>query len=68
MLDGLLPICATCKKTRDDEGYWSQIEGYVQKHSKAKLSHGMCLECSDKLYGQEDWYQKIKNDRKKYQE
>jgi len=59
-LQGILPICANCKKIRDDKGYWSQIEGYIQNHSQAKFSHGMCPECSDKLYGKEDWYIEMK--------
>jgi hypothetical protein len=59
-LSGLLPICAHCKKIRDDKGYWNQIEGYIQKYSEASFSHGMCPECSDKLYGEEDWYIEMK--------
>jgi hypothetical protein len=49
-LRGILPICASCKKIRDDEGYWNQIEGYIQKHSDAQFSHGVCPECVKKLY------------------
>jgi len=63
-LSGLLPICASCKKIRDDKGYWNQIEGYIQKHSAAKFSHSMCPECSDELYGKEDWYIEMKNEKK----
>ena len=48
-LRGLLPICATCKKIRDDEGYWNQLESYVQAHSAAKFTHGICPECALKL-------------------
>ncbi len=59
-LSGLLPICASCKKVRDDKGYWGQIESYIQKHSEAEFSHGMCPECSDKLYGSQDWYIEMK--------
>jgi len=59
-LSGLLPICASCKKIRDDKGYWNQLEGYIQKHSEAKFSHSLCPECSDKIYGNEDWYLKLK--------
>ncbi len=59
-LRGFLPICATCKKIRDDKGYWNILESYIQKHSVAKFSHSMCPECSDKLYGKEDWYIKMK--------
>jgi PAS domain S-box-containing protein len=49
-LSGLLPICASCKRIRDDEGYWNQIETYIQKHSEAEFSHGICPECAKKLY------------------
>lgn len=63
-LSGLLPICASCKKIRDDKGYWNKIEGYIQKHSDAQFSHGMCPECSDEIYGKEDWYIEMKNERK----
>ena len=44
-LEGLLPICAKCKKIRDDRGYWQQIEYYIESRSEAKFSHGMCNEC-----------------------
>lgn len=50
-LRGLLPICASCKKIRDDKGYWNQIESYVGKHSEAKFSHSICPDCAKKLYG-----------------
>jgi predicted ester cyclase len=59
-LRGLIPICAKCKKIRDDQGYWNQIESYIQQHSEAQFSHGMCEECSDKLYGNEEWYIEMK--------
>jgi hypothetical protein len=49
-LSGLLPICASCKKIRDDRGYWSQIEEYIRKHSEADFSHGFCPVCIEKLY------------------
>jgi PAS domain S-box-containing protein len=49
-LSGLLPICASCKKIRDDKGYWNQIEAYIRDHSEAEFSHGICPECSEKLY------------------
>ncbi len=52
-LQGMLPICASCKKVRDDDGYWQQIELYVSDHSDAKFSHGICPECAIKLYGKE---------------
>ncbi|MBI9093214.1 MAG: PAS domain-containing protein [Desulfobacterium sp.] len=60
ILSGLVPICANCKKIRDDKGYWNQIEGYIQKYSELKFSHGMCPECSDEFYGKEKWYIKAK--------
>jgi PAS domain S-box-containing protein len=50
-LSGLLPICAHCKKIRDDQGYWNQIESYITNHSEAQFSHGMCPECGERLYG-----------------
>ncbi len=59
-LSGLVPICSSCKKIRDDNGYWNQIEAYVQKHSNAEFSHGICPDCSDRLYGDKDWYIKMK--------
>ena len=49
-LSGLLPICASCKKIRDDNGYWNQIETYIQTHSEAEFSHGICPDCVKKLY------------------
>jgi hypothetical protein len=50
LLSGLLPICSACKKIRDDRGYWSQVEHYVQDHSEAKFSHGLCPGCLKTLY------------------
>ncbi len=49
-LSGLLPICASCKKIRDDKGYWKQIETYITEHSEALFSHAICPECGKKLY------------------
>ncbi|MBU2430092.1 MAG: hypothetical protein KKH99_05320 [Proteobacteria bacterium] len=60
ILRGLIPICASCKKIRDDKGYWNQIEIYIEKHSDAHFSHGICKECQDKLYGDQDWYKRKK--------
>lgn len=59
-LKGLLPICSHCKRIRDDKGYWNQIEGYIQAHSNAKFSHGMCPECLEELYGKDGWYKEMK--------
>lgn len=49
-LSGFLPICASCKKIRDDDGYWNQIELYIRDHSEAQFSHSICPECRMKLY------------------
>jgi PAS domain S-box-containing protein len=49
-LSGMLPICASCKKIRDDQGYWQQVEEYIQKHSEAEFTHGICPDCVRKLY------------------
>jgi len=49
-LSGMLPICSSCKKVRDDKGYWNSIEAYIHKHSAAKLTHGICPDCRKKLY------------------
>ncbi len=50
ILSGFLPICSSCKKIRDDQGYWNQIEAYIRAHSEAEFSHGICPECTIKLY------------------
>ena len=49
-LSGLLPICASCKKIRDDKGYWNQIESYFKQRSDVDFSHGICPNCAIKLY------------------
>lgn len=49
-LSGLLPICASCKKIRDDHGYWNQLESYIGKHADVQFSHGICPDCAKKLY------------------
>ena len=48
-LQNILPICAKCKKIRDDEGFWNQVEGYIAKHSNIRFSHGLCPECAEDL-------------------
>jgi len=50
VLGGLIPICSSCKKIRDDKGYWDKLEAYIQTHSEAKFSHGICPDCAKKLY------------------
>jgi hypothetical protein len=49
-LSGLLPICANCKRIRDDTGYWQQVETYIHHRSDADFSHGICPDCMSKLY------------------
>jgi transcriptional regulator with GAF, ATPase, and Fis domain len=49
-LTGLLPMCASCKKIRDDQGYWQAVEVYIREHSDADFSHGLCPDCAKKLY------------------
>lgn len=49
-LRGLLPICASCKKIRDDSGYWHQVESYLQSHACVEFSHGICPDCMERLY------------------
>ncbi|MBN1899200.1 MAG: hypothetical protein JW827_10505 [Spirochaetes bacterium] len=50
ILKGLLPICSSCKKIRNDRGYWEQVEEYIGEHSEAEFTHGICPECKKKLY------------------
>jgi hypothetical protein len=50
LLSGFLPICSSCKKIRDDEGYWSEVERYIGEHSEAEFSHSICPDCMRKLY------------------
>jgi PAS domain S-box-containing protein len=49
-LQGIVPICSYCKKTRNDEGYWNSVESYISKHTGAELSHGVCPDCLPNLY------------------
>lgn len=50
VLKGIMPICVSCKKIRDDKGFWNQLESYIKKHSEADFSHGICPDCARKLY------------------
>lgn len=59
-LRGMIPICSRCKKIRDDEGFWQQIEQYIEMHSDVEFSHGLCPTCVSELYGNEDWFKKMK--------
>jgi K+-sensing histidine kinase KdpD len=49
-LSGILPICANCKKIRDDQGYWHDVDVYISRHTKVEFTHGICAECANKLY------------------
>ena len=49
-LRGIIPICSSCKKVRNDKGYWQQVESYIRDRSKAEFSHSICPECFEKLY------------------
>jgi len=59
-LSGLLPICSSCKKIRDDAGYWHQVEVYIHTHSEADFSHSICPDCTQKLYP--EFYQRYKKE------
>ncbi|MFC1884907.1 hypothetical protein ACFL2O_09055 [Thermodesulfobacteriota bacterium] len=54
VLSGLIPICSSCKKVRDDKGYWNKIESYLRNHSELEFTHGICPECAKKIYS--DFY------------
>ncbi len=57
-LKGIIPICAKCKKIRDNKGYWQQVESYIESKSEVEFSHSLCPECTEILYGNETWYKK----------
>lgn len=59
-LRGILPICAKCMKIRDDKGAWEKVEVYIAAHSEAEFSHSLCDQCTEELYGQQDWYLRAK--------
>nr|WP_246433874.1 cache domain-containing protein [Spirochaeta isovalerica] len=61
-LGGLIPICSSCKKIRDDSGYWNNLESYIESHSDASFSHGICPDCMEKIYGEKKWYKDKKED------
>jgi len=64
-LGGLIPICSSCKKIRDDKGYWNQLENYFEQHSTALFSHSLCPGCMDEIYGKDDWYMELKDKKDK---
>ncbi len=59
VLSGLVPICAKCKSIRDDSGYWHILETYMEKHSDASFSHGLCPNCLKEMYGNEPWFDEM---------
>ncbi|WP_300456936.1 hypothetical protein [Desulfobacula sp.] len=59
-LEGLLPICSHCKKIRDKHDHWHRIETYIRERSDAEFSHGICPDCLNKFYGDEDWFIEMK--------
>lgn len=61
-LRGIVPICSNCKKIRNDEGYWQQVEVYVRNHSEAEFTHGICPECAQALYPE---FSSTENDKNK---
>ncbi|MCP3927617.1 MAG: hypothetical protein GY705_00770 [Bacteroidetes bacterium] len=63
-LKGIIPICASCKKIRDDNGYWNQIEEYIRDHSEAKFTHCLCHACVEDLYGDQEWYEDYRRKNK----
>jgi hypothetical protein len=50
VLKGLIPICSKCKKVRNDDGFWEQVEDYIGQHSEADFSHSICPDCLKELY------------------
>jgi len=54
VLKGLIPVCAWCKKARNDKGYWDNLENYIREHSEADFTHGICPECLDKAFSEMD--------------
>lgn len=60
LLRGLIPICAKCKKIRDDKGFWEKVEDYLEKHAGARFTHGLCNDCMKELYGKENWFKEKK--------
>lgn len=63
LLQGILPICARCKKIRDNTGYWNQVEAYIRAHSQAEFTHGMCPDCEEEMYKGQKWYEQRKSNR-----
>lgn len=58
VLRGLLPMCSGCKKIRDDQGFWNQVDSYIEAHSQITFTHGLCPDCMHDLYKDTAWYKK----------
>lgn len=58
-LRGMLPICSKCKKIRNEDDLWQQIDRYIEEHSEILFSHGLCPECMKNMYGNQPWYKKL---------
>ncbi|EMS79062.1 putative histidine kinase [Desulfotignum phosphitoxidans DSM 13687] len=67
-LKGIVPICSGCKKIRNDKGFWNHLEVFIEEHSQASFSHGLCPECEEKLYGGQPWYSPRKKQSTEKQE
>ncbi len=63
-LNSLLPMCSKCRRIKDDDGYWRELELYIESHTDSQFSHGLCQECSDEMYGDQEWYKKSMMKRK----
>ncbi len=61
-LRGLIPVCAKCKSVRKDNDYWEKIETYLSEEVGVQMSHGICPDCANELYGNEDWYIELKKE------
>ena len=57
-LRGMIPICSKCKSIRDEQGFWQQVEQYIEHHTEAVFTHGLCENCSEELYGDQKWFRK----------
>ena len=67
-LSGFLPICSKCKSIRNDEGYWKEVEQFIEAHTELVFSHGMCEKCANELYGDQGWYKRYKEKLEKNSE
>lgn len=61
ILRELIPICSSCKKIREDDGFWNSVDTYLEQHGNLKFTHGLCPECTEKLYSDQDWYAGLQN-------